>query len=209
MAAGTPPQLRLRATSSTTTAPGAVFNEIFQALGPCYKPMLFKNNGNRPSIHSRLSYMKIRSLTSLARSLFFFGWLQAPSSFSTESTHVGTSHSQEPQQATAQDTRSESTPEEDEISVPELIEKAMRARDLLNLQFARHSLNRSNHAVLFTLAESACVLNDMARVLTERQLRIELLTRELFIEKMTRRARELELARATQGDAAAAAAAEL
>jgi hypothetical protein len=122
------------------------------------------------------------------------------------------SNNLESQQTTIQATESEeSTDEVGDITTPELIEKAVKTRDRLNLHFARHSINSgNNHEVLIMLAESALALDSMARVLAEKQGHVELLTRELFLEKLNRRAREEELVRARatgQRGAAAASAA--
>ncbi|KAL4517116.1 hypothetical protein Ndes2437B_g06729 [Nannochloris sp. 'desiccata'] len=121
-----------------------------------------------------------------------------------QSAEDGASNNMEPQEATLQNTEHEaSTDEEDEIPIPELIEKAIKARDRLNIQFARYSINSGyNHEVLITLAESAMVLDSMTRTLTEKQLQVLYLTKELFLEKLARRGREEELAGYTQRGAA-------
>lgn len=107
----------------------------------------------------------------------------------------------EPQQETLQSTEHGNST--DEIPIPELIEKAIKARDRLNIHFARYSINSgNNHEVIIHLAESAMLLDSLTRLLTEKQANVVYLTKELFLEKIARRGLEEELALATQRGAA-------
>jgi hypothetical protein len=100
------------------------------------------------------------------------------------------------QEETIGDTESEEeSTVENETPISNLVQKAFKARDKLNILFARHSLNSgSNHVTLVTLAETACVIDERASMLAEKQLRVELLTRELLMEKVARQALQVAAA---------------
>ena len=94
--------------------------------------------------------------------------------FPSAPAEEGASNNLEPQQATLEGHGDQNHAPEDELTTQELIKKALKARDRLNLQFARHSINSSNREVLITLAETAIVLDNMARLLAEKQIHVEL-----------------------------------
>ena len=101
-------------------------------------------------------------------------WLQGFFHFTSGPAETGAANDSNAQQATIQGSNTqESTPvgpeQQDQLPISDLVKKALRARDRLNLQFARHRMNSSNQALLINVAESAMVIDELAQALAEKQ----------------------------------------